>query len=75
MNSILTVLIIANIILIVLLLFLIAKIKEQRFYQEQQIKEAHKMEESMREEFRRNREDLANWQAKDAKSKPNRLAP
>jgi DNA recombination protein RmuC len=59
MNSILTVLIIANIILIVLLLFLIAKIKEQRFYQEQQIKEAHKMEESMREEFRRNREEFS----------------
>lgn len=59
MNSILTVLAISNLALIALLLFLMSRLKEYQFHQKQQQIDMHKMEESMREEFRRNREEFS----------------
>ncbi|WP_320053591.1 DNA recombination protein RmuC [uncultured Acetobacteroides sp.] len=59
MNSILTVLTISNLALIALILFLLSRLKELHLSQNQQVQEIHKMEESMREEFRRNREEFS----------------
>lgn len=59
MNVLLIILIIGNIVLIAILLLLISRLKEQQFYQNQQQLEMRTMEESLREEFRRNRDEFS----------------